>query len=55
MAGNAAFEAVKKVIELAMAHEIDATVTGPINKKSINEAGHHFAGQYRNICSINRH
>jgi 4-hydroxythreonine-4-phosphate dehydrogenase len=23
---------------------VDATVTGPINKKSINEAGHHFAG-----------
>ena len=44
MAGNAAFEAVKKVIELAMAKEVDATVTGPINKKSINEAGHHFAG-----------
>ncbi|HEY1022960.1 MAG TPA: 4-hydroxythreonine-4-phosphate dehydrogenase PdxA [Flavisolibacter sp.] len=44
MAGNASFEAVKKVIELAMAGEIDATVTGPINKKSINEAGHHFAG-----------
>lgn len=43
-AGNASFEAVKKVIELAMAKEIDATVTGPINKKSINEAGHHFAG-----------
>ena len=44
MAGNAAFEAVKKVIELALAKEVDATVTGPINKKSINEAGHHFAG-----------
>jgi 4-phospho-D-threonate 3-dehydrogenase / 4-phospho-D-erythronate 3-dehydrogenase len=44
MAGNASFEAVKKVIELALAREIDATVTGPINKKSINEAGHHFAG-----------
>jgi len=44
MAGNASFAAVKKVIELAMAGEIDATVTGPINKKSINEAGHHFAG-----------
>jgi len=44
MCGNASFEAVKKVIELAMAGEIDATVTGPINKKSINEAGHHFAG-----------
>lgn len=44
MAGNASFEAVKKVIDLAMVGEIDATVTGPINKKSINEAGHHFAG-----------
>jgi len=44
MAGNAAFGAVKKVIDLAMSGEIDATVTGPINKKSINEAGHHFAG-----------
>ena len=44
MAGNAAFEAVKKAIELAMSGEVDATVTGPINKKSINEAGHHFAG-----------
>jgi len=44
MAGEAAFQSVKKVIELALAGEIDATVTGPINKKSINEAGHHFAG-----------
>jgi 4-phospho-D-threonate 3-dehydrogenase / 4-phospho-D-erythronate 3-dehydrogenase len=44
MSGHASFEAVKKVIDLAMAGEIDATVTGPINKKSINEAGHHFAG-----------
>ena len=44
MAGNASFEAVKKAIELAMVGEADATVTGPINKKSINEAGHHFAG-----------
>jgi 4-hydroxythreonine-4-phosphate dehydrogenase len=44
MAGNASFEAVKTVIELAMKGEVAATVTGPINKKSINEAGHHFAG-----------
>jgi 4-hydroxythreonine-4-phosphate dehydrogenase len=44
MAGNASFESVKKVIDLALAGDIDATVTGPINKKSINEAGHHFAG-----------
>jgi 4-hydroxythreonine-4-phosphate dehydrogenase len=44
MAGAASYDAVKKVIDLALAGEIDATVTGPINKKSINEAGHHFAG-----------
>ena len=44
MAGHASFEAVKKAIELALHDEVDATVTGPINKKSINEAGHHFAG-----------
>ena len=44
MAGHASFEAVRKVIELAMAGEIAATVTGPINKKSINDAGHHYAG-----------
>jgi 4-hydroxythreonine-4-phosphate dehydrogenase len=44
MAGNAAFQSVVKVIELAMAGDIDATVTGPLNKKSMNEAGHHFAG-----------
>ena len=44
MCGEASFQAVKKVIELALSKEVDATVTGPINKKSINEAGHHFAG-----------
>lgn len=44
MCGEASFQAVKKVIELALVKEVDATVTGPINKKSINEAGHHFAG-----------
>jgi 4-phospho-D-threonate 3-dehydrogenase / 4-phospho-D-erythronate 3-dehydrogenase len=44
MSGHASFEAIRKVIELALDNEVDATVTGPINKKSINEAGHHFAG-----------
>lgn len=43
-AGNASFESVTKVIDLALKGEVDATVTGPINKKSVNEAGHHFAG-----------
>jgi 4-hydroxythreonine-4-phosphate dehydrogenase len=42
--GQASYEYVAKVIELAMAGEIDATVTGPINKAAINAAGHHYAG-----------
>lgn len=44
MAGDAAFGAVRKVIELALNNEIDATVTAPINKESIHLAGHHFSG-----------
>ena len=42
--GRASYEYVKKVIELAMAKEIDATVTGPISKEAINLAGFHYAG-----------
>lgn len=42
--GEAAFQAIKKVIELAMAHEIDATVTGPLNKEALNLAGWHYSG-----------
>jgi 4-phospho-D-threonate 3-dehydrogenase / 4-phospho-D-erythronate 3-dehydrogenase len=44
MAGNAAFEAVRTMIELAVAKEIDATVTAPIHKESLVIAGHHFPG-----------
>jgi len=42
--GRAAFEYVKKVIELALAREIDGTVTGPIHKEALNTAGFHYAG-----------
>ncbi len=42
--GRASFEYVKKVIELAMARQIDATVTGPISKEAINLAGFHYSG-----------
>lgn len=46
--GNAAFQCVKKVIELAMNSEIDATVTNALNKEALNMAlkpqGMHFDG-----------
>jgi 4-hydroxythreonine-4-phosphate dehydrogenase len=42
--GRASVEYVRKVIELAMSGEIDATVSGPINKEAINRAGFHYPG-----------
>ena len=46
--GMAAFQSVKKVIELAMAGEVDATVTNALNKEAMNLAlapqGMHFDG-----------
>jgi 4-hydroxythreonine-4-phosphate dehydrogenase len=44
MSGEAAFGSVKKVIELALAGEIDATITNPLNKEALNLAGHHYSG-----------
>lgn len=44
MAGDAAFQSVKKAIDLALEGEIDATVTNALNKEAINLAGHHFSG-----------
>lgn len=44
VSGNAAFQYVKKVIELALSKDIDATVTNPLNKEALNAAGHHYAG-----------
>lgn len=42
--GEAAFTCVRKVIELAMAGEVDGTITGPLNKEAMNLAGYHYSG-----------
>ncbi len=42
--GNAAFQYIRKAIDLAMANEVDGTVTAPLNKEALNRAGHHFDG-----------
>ena len=44
IAGHAAFEAVRHMIELAKAGDIAATVTAPIHKEALVAAGHHFPG-----------
>ena len=44
MTGKASFEYVKKIIDLALEKKVDATVTGPIHKEAIKEAGFNFPG-----------
>lgn len=44
LGGEAAFQYVVKVIQLAMAVQIDATVTNALSKEAINMAGHHYSG-----------
>lgn len=42
--GEAAFQYVVKVIDLAMSGLVDATVTNALSKEAINLAGHHYSG-----------
>ncbi len=44
LGGEASFQYVVKVIELAMAGEVDATITNALSKEAINMAGHHYSG-----------
>jgi 4-hydroxythreonine-4-phosphate dehydrogenase len=50
--GRASFEYVARTIELAMAGQIDGTVTGPISKEAINDAGYHYAGHTEIYASL---
>jgi len=42
--GEAAYQYVKKAAELAMAHEVDAICTAPLNKEALHAADHKFPG-----------
>lgn len=44
MCGQAAFDYIKKCVELAMTHEIDAIATTPINKESLRAAKIDYIG-----------
>lgn len=43
-AGAAAVDYVCTACDLALAGQVDAVVTAPLNKEAMNLAGHHFAG-----------
>ena len=44
LGGEASFQYVKKVIDLALTGQVDATITNAISKEAINMAGHHYSG-----------
>jgi 4-hydroxythreonine-4-phosphate dehydrogenase len=44
LGGDFAYRAVARGVELALAGDISAIVTAPLNKEALNLAGHHFAG-----------
>lgn len=58
LGGEAAFQYVKKVIELALAGEVDATITNALSKEAINMAGHHYSGHteiYADFTGTNKY
>ena len=44
LAGQAAYESIRRCTELALAGQVAAIVTSAINKAALNAAGHHFDG-----------
>ena len=44
ISGESSFQYIVKSIDMALQGRIHAVVTGPINKESINLAGHHYSG-----------
>jgi 4-hydroxythreonine-4-phosphate dehydrogenase len=44
MCGRAAYEYIEKSVQLAIAHNVDAVATTPINKESLKQGGVNFIG-----------
>jgi len=51
-AGGAAYQYIKKGTGLAMEKKTHAIVTGPINKESLNMAGHHYSGHTEILADL---
>jgi 4-hydroxy-L-threonine phosphate dehydrogenase PdxA len=54
-AGHAAYEAVVLATRLALAEEVEAIVTAPLNKEAMHRAGHHYPGHTEllaHLCGV---
>jgi 4-hydroxythreonine-4-phosphate dehydrogenase len=55
MGGAAAYAYVQMATQLALASEIQAMVTAPINKEALNQAGYHYSGHTEilaHLCGV---
>jgi 4-hydroxythreonine-4-phosphate dehydrogenase len=52
--GEAAYQYVRKAAELAMAHEIDAICTAPLNKEALHLAGHRYPGHTELLAALTK-
>lgn len=50
--GNAAFECIKKAVELAMNNDIKTIVTAPLNKEALQLAGHKYPGHTEILAGL---
>jgi 4-hydroxythreonine-4-phosphate dehydrogenase len=52
VAGDAAYRYIERAVQLALAGEIDAICTGPINKEALNAAGHKYPGHTEILAAL---
>jgi 4-hydroxythreonine-4-phosphate dehydrogenase len=52
IAGDAAFRYVERAAQLAMAHEVDAICTAPLNKAALHAGGHIFPGHTEMLAHL---
>ena len=51
-AGEGAYQAVKRAVELASAGEVDAICTAPLNKEALHLAGHRYPGHTELLAEL---
>jgi 4-hydroxythreonine-4-phosphate dehydrogenase len=52
ISGSAAFECIRKAVELAKNKDIDAIATAPLNKEALHLAGHKYPGHTEILASL---
>lgn len=53
-AGHAAYKFVEKAVELALARQIDAICTAPLNKEALHKGGHIYPGHTEILAGLTR-